>query len=54
LELAFMTTLHIHTPLLEQPSLPARPGIESSQPSGSVKLRGIGVDMVKLQAWKNL
>lgn len=49
-----MTTLHISTPLLEQRSLSARPGMESSQPSGSFKLRGIGVDLVKLQAWNNL
>lgn len=44
-----MTTLHISTPLLEHRSLSARLGkqvwlkMESSQPSGSFKLRGIGV-----------
>jgi len=44
-----MTTLHITTPLLEHRSLSARLGkqvwlkMESSQPSGSFKLRGIGV-----------
>lgn len=44
-----MTTLHIQTPLLEHRSLSARLGkqvwlkMESSQPSGSFKLRGIGV-----------
>lgn len=44
-----MTTLHIPTPLLEHRSLSARLGkqvwlkMESSQPSGSFKLRGIGV-----------
>ena len=44
-----MPTLHIQTPLLEHRSLSARLGkqvwlkMESSQPSGSFKLRGIGV-----------
>lgn len=44
-----MTTLHIQTPLLEHRSLSARLDkqvwlkMESSQPSGSFKLRGIGV-----------
>lgn len=44
-----MTTLHISTPLLEHRSLSARLGkqvwlkMESSQPSGSFKLRGIGL-----------
>lgn len=55
-----MTPLHIHTPLWQHRVLSAQLGqqvwlkIESGQLSGAVKLRGTGVDLLKLQAWGKL
>ncbi|MDO8650806.1 MAG: hypothetical protein Q7R66_01260 [Undibacterium sp.] len=55
-----MTPLHIHTPLWQQHSLSSQLDhqvwlkMESGQLSGAVKLRGIGVDLLKLQAWGKL